>query len=860
MCKSAFLASICSALIATLALAEEMKPIDVPAGDLIVALKAFARQTGVEVVYRTDRLEGMRTQGVKGTLSPQDALARILEGTALALKTDPSGAVLITAPAGQADAGKEQAEGEARVAQTDSATAREEPQGSTERDSADKLDEIVVTATRRLERIQDVPMSITAISAQDIDRRGLVSAEDYLRGIPGVNQVGDVVGSAIVIRGISASLQDQNFSAGTTVATYFGETPTTNSAGLAGNSNIDVKLVDVERVEVLRGPQGTSFGNSALGGAVRTIPVSPKTEQVEGKVSANYSVTSGTGSDNHMYQAVGNLPLIQGRLAVRASAARFEDSGYYRNVAASDPAIQAAAIQYGAETLTAGKDELGGSRFTSGRIAALFQATDNLKFTVGYLAQKTEIDGVGLENRGPYEMAMFQVAPEHTRRGQRGGLTDTDIDLSNITMEYNLGWADLIATASYIDSGSIWTSSLSAFGFVAPISQAGDSTHREHSGEVRLVTQLEGAWNFLGGVYTEELDDSASYNYIWNGDVAEDIFNPGESDLGAQLHERNLRQKAAFAEASWKFLPKLELSAGVRAYDFERDNLVVSNGVFFGGASSTPTSGDASGTSLRSSLSYAPQDDMLLYASWSQGFRLGQPQAGLPSGLCDVAPADGILDGTNLPLAITRETKSDTLDNYEIGGKFTLFDRRVMIAADVYRIDWTGLPVRTNAQCGFAYNVYAGTARSEGFEAQTTLRLTPALSVEIGGSTNHAVLTKDSPLEGFSAGDRLPGTPKFNANMSVQYDFAFAGHDAFVRADSTHIPRFNAALGGTQSTESGGYTKVDATARMLIHNLNVDVFVRNLTNVDELTYAAAGGLGNYRSRPRTYGVQLGYAF
>src|SRR5262249_48739166 len=154
------------------------------------------------------------------------------------------------------------------------------------------------------------PVSIAAITSEEINRRGLVSAEDYLRGIPGVNQGSAMSGSSVVIRGLETSPSFQNFSSGPTVATYFGETPTPDSGGLSNNGSVDIKLVDMQRVEVLRGPQGTSFGNSSLGGAVRTIPVAPNLERFEGKVAANYSVTSGTGGGNDLFQAIGNFPLI----------------------------------------------------------------------------------------------------------------------------------------------------------------------------------------------------------------------------------------------------------------------------------------------------------------------------------------------------------------------------------------------------------------------------------------------------------------------------------------------------------------------------------------------------------------------
>ena len=253
----------------------------------------------------------------------------------------------------------------------------------------DVLDEITVTATKRPERILDVPLSITALSAEDIERRGVVSSEDYLRGIPGVSQVRDGVGQTIIIRGIETTTSNQNYSSGTTVATYFGETPTTNTAGLGGGTNVDIKLVDIERVEVLRGPQGTAFGNSSLGGAVRTLPAGPRLDVLEGRVSANYSVTSGSGGGNNMVQGMANVPLIADRLAIRAVGYRFDDTGFYRGTAASDPDTLGLAALYGIEDRLSNEDHIGDATSRGGRIAALFQATDDLKVTFSFLTQKS---------------------------------------------------------------------------------------------------------------------------------------------------------------------------------------------------------------------------------------------------------------------------------------------------------------------------------------------------------------------------------------------------------------------------------------------------------------------------------------
>lgn len=734
-------------------------------------------------------------------------------------------------------------------------------------DTGRPLEEIIVTATKRAESIQDVPLSMLAITADEIDQRGLVSAQDYLRGIPGVNQTQDPVGSSIIIRGLETSPSFQNFSSGATVATYFGETPITNSAGLAANTNVDIKLVDIQRVEVLRGPQGTAFGNSSLGGAVRTIPVAPNLNELEGVVSAGYSSTSGYGSDNNRLQGVINMPLINDKLAVRAVAYQFENSGIYRNNASTDPVVQAAAAEYRAEAFANDENDVGHSMFAGGRIAALYQPMDNFTVSFTYLSQETEVDGNALANSGVYDQAVLGVDPRHRIRGETGAASDTDIEITNVTMEYDFGWASLLATYSNLESGALNTSSFSQSTPLWPLSYLQDGDHEENSGELRLTSQFDGAWDFLVGLYAEELDDNALFDYRWQGtDPNTAIFPPFAGDY---QDDRNLKQKAAFSEVSWEFLPNFTLTGGARYYDYTRKVRIETRGALFGGDDLSFQEADASGDTFRANLSYTPNEDTLLYATWSEGFRLGKPQPGLPAGACDI-DGDGIVDGTNIPLEATKALESDYVENYEIGGKFTLLDHRLVISADVYRINWDGVPFRTSAPaepdgCGLTYNANAGSAVSEGVEFQANFFVTDAMRVDFGASTIDARLSEDAPLLDGRKGDRLPGSPEFNANLGLQYEWNLAGYETLVRFDSIYVGSFYGDLQESPSTEAGDYLKVDLNGRVHINELfSIDLFVTNLTDDDAYTFRGTFDAGRpffgFRMRPRTVGMRLHYNF
>jgi iron complex outermembrane recepter protein len=842
------------------------------------ALLEFSNQADVQVMVGSTAVAGQHTRGVKGQLSVPTALSQLLRYTNLTYETvGNTVTVKRVAAATRAEPRKIPPEQTRSRGGDDSAALQMRvPSPSTTSDprrSGSRMEEIIVTARKRTENVQDVPISISVVRSDEIDRRGLVNAEDYLRGIPGANQVDSPYGQSIVIRGIETSLQSQNFFSGTTVATYFGETPTTTSAGLTGGTNVDLKLVDIERVEVLRGPQGTAFGNASMGGAVRTIPVAPKLEDTEGKVVAGYSATSGTGGDSYTVQAVGNLPLITGKLAIRGTAYKYEDSGFYRNRAGSDLDFRAAAVTpYGAEASAIDQAEAGSYYVVGGRIATLFKASDDLRLTLSYLRQKTQRDGIALANSGTYEQTLLQVAPEHVVRGQTGGVFDTDIGIANVVMEYDFGLADLVATYSYIKSESEQAIPLGSYGVNWPASYHGFSPHRGHVGEIRVATRFEGAWNFLAGAYAEELRDELSSDYFWHGDPATNFLG-AERLIAVNIDKRKLKQIAAFGEASWEFLPRLTFTGGVRAFEYDRTFRNDANGAFYG-PDGIHVSKDtkASDANFRANLSYKVDNGALFYAGWSEGFRLGHLQPGLPAGTCDVN-GDGIADGTNIAIESTRNVNSDDVDSYELGGKFALLDRRLIVAADVFRMNWSGMPITVSPRslsggsegCVFGWLANAGAARSEGIEFQANVQIAEPLRIDFGGSWIHARLTKNVPALNASEGDTLPGSPEFNANLSAQYEFVIGGNKAAIRADSIYVGPFDGDLSHTPDRKSGDYVKLDASARLEIGNFNIDLFVRNVTNEDAFTFRGSGSAGigefyGYRLRPRTIGFQLGYTF
>ena len=255
------------------------------------------------------------------------------------------------------------------------------------------IDEIIVTANKREQSLQDTAMAISALSRDTIEKRGLVDMDDYLRTLPGVSmQDRGANQNSVVIRGLAADPQSENSAAGI----YYGETPVTDlgspsNTGVAGNA--DLKLVDIERIEVLRGPQGTLYGSGSMSGTVRVIPVAPNLDQVEGKLVASISQTGDKGSANNMMQGVLNIPLIEDQMAIRGVVYKFDNSGYIENVAASQPTSDIVdSIAVGGVARDRG--DIGNDEYTGLRLTALWKPSDELDVTLAYTHQEIKQDGI----------------------------------------------------------------------------------------------------------------------------------------------------------------------------------------------------------------------------------------------------------------------------------------------------------------------------------------------------------------------------------------------------------------------------------------------------------------------------------
>lgn len=700
------------------------------------------------------------------------------------------------------------------------------------------LQEILVTATKRGDASTlDIPASISVADEDLISKRGMVGMEDYLRTLPSTNFLDRGAGrNGIIMRGVTASPQDDM-----AVGVYIDETPVTGM-GSFGSGNPDLKYVDMQRIEVLRGPQGTLYGDSTIAGTVRVIPNAPDLSGFSAEIAGSASSTADLGGQNSMVRGVLNLPVIEDKFAIRVVGYDYDNSGYYENIAGDSATKKTWADAFGGG-VTSG--EAGDDQYTGGRITAFWQVSDDFDVTFSHLTQDVDQSGIpeSMLALGGMSRAPFQ------RKDGSGESLKIDLDVTSLKMNLDMGSYELFSSTSKAETKTLQDRDLGAyFGPMLgaddmPIYLADSAHAKQFTQELRLNTRLDGPWQFLLGAFYQDYERMTGQKMTFEGDPALDPFG------GALLFESkfgdNLKQLAFFGEASFDLTDQLTAVAGVRHYDYEKDSPDENDGVFNGGYTEGFVENDDSGQTYKLSLNYRHDDTTSFYGTFSQGFRLGGPHPEIPSDICDTTGVPDQID-------------SDELDSFEVGAKFAFADGRATLNVSAFQVDWTGIPVKRILDCGFETIANAGEAESRGLEVDGQLLLADALRLDYGLSYTDAELTADSAALNAKSGDRLPGSPEFSASLGIQADFSMAGRPMFARADIAHVGDYYNNL-QQSGLAAGDFTTINLSLGAEINeSVSVDLFARNLTNKEGLTWIETelgDGRANY-IRPRTIGIEV----
>ncbi|MDB9999456.1 TonB-dependent receptor [Porticoccaceae bacterium] len=709
-----------------------------------------------------------------------------------------------------------------------------------------QIDEIIVTASKRKTSLQDTSVAISVLSEDTIEKRGLVDMNDYLATIPGASFIEyDVTNKKIILRGLSVGPQDPQG----TASAYLGEMPV--SSALAA---FDVALVDVERIEVLKGPQGTLFGSNSLGGLVRTIPMSPNLNEMGGNLKVDFSTQDESDDTNHSLTGAINIPLIEDQLALRIAAYQFNEAGYIDIV--SSPAQDAIAAATGATAIV--KDDSNSSTNEGVRASLLWQPTEDLKVSLIYGTQKNDVDNTS--DVSTY-LPGYQISYLNTP-----ATATSDLEYSNLVIEYDFGWASLLSSSSLLNNESEYLVNVFSINRSSVFGPAQSGVFQDtnlKTQEIRLVSHLNGPWEYLAGVFYEKAELDGSNLLDWIGDITANPF--GAERLQDLQTDLNYEQKALFGDISYQFNEQWLLTLGGRHFQYDRIDTNTSIGnAPFNGADSEEDIGE-SGNIYKANLAFTPNENTLIYGQWSEGFRLGRGQAVPNSALCDVDDNPGILDGTDGVL--TPRVESDTTANLELGLKLSLLDNRLAVNTAIFKTDWDNLPTRissTSDTCpaGTAIVNNIGSAQSQGIEVDATYLL-DAWQLNLSASYMDTKRTNTRPP--IEEGERLVYAPRTNATAGVQYNFMLNDYSGFVRTDISYVGEYASAerAFAFRAAPAGDYVDASLHIGITMNQWDLTFYGTNLTGNEDVRISN-GAVGDItkgiRAVPRKLGVKVSYDF
>jgi outer membrane receptor protein involved in Fe transport len=732
-----------------------------------------------------------------------------------------------------------------------------EPQAS----APQEIEEILVTAQRREQSIQSVPMSISAITATDLANRGAVQFTDYAVSVPSLSfgyRGGEARGSGntIAIRGVSGT---------NATGYYIDDTPIPYG--------VDPHLIALERIEVLRGPQGTLYGSGSMGGTIKLVSRQPDPGAFASTVQGVVSSTAEASDLNYSFEGSLNIPLSS-VTALAVSAYDDRTAGIYDRIYGEPlPYYPGSVIS----TAPGRKNNVDASNVYGGRIALLFAPTERLHILPTVYYQKTSDDGIRAADTTPDNFTQY-------RAYNFDEPFDDEYYLANLTVRLSLGKAELISSTSYFDRkfGEIEDSTevldtflRGAYGNpdapMLPGTLSNDRDQHRVVQELRLAGKASSI-DWLVGAFYEKADIERNALLVFPGmSTNPDYFDFGTGDLGFISDDGSTsKERAAFMDFSWS-IGKFELSAGVRYFDNEIEGFRRSGGFLDAGLNLTPADLNQSetGTTPRFAVKYQLTPASMVYASAAKGFRQGGFSVPLPDYCADDLINIGF---TGQPGAYN----SDRLWSYEAGVKSAWRDNRITVDLAAFRIDWSGIQQQIRLDCGWGFNANVGEARINGFELQSSAEPIRGLELGLALSLNDSEITDPGVNTPAHKGDAVLDTPKWKAAANVQYTLpATSDTEIYVRGDyefndkSFSTFNQNNSPGGEPYLPRASFDIFDlrAAMRWVQRDLEVAAFVKN-------AFDEHANFGPYQSigvdfpgrprlatnRPRTFGVSVRKTF
>lgn len=734
--------------------------------------------------------------------------------------------------------------------------------GSVESDAGSG--EIVVTATRQATSLSKVPLSVAVITPQQMDTQGLRNISDITRITPGIALTPAANGAGVAgtnqvisIRGISSVVGSP------TTGIYIDDTPI-QGRPLGSANNVYPQLFDLERVEVLRGPQGTLFGAGAEGGAIRFITPRPGMESFSGYARGELAFTKNGAPTFELGNAFGG-PIIKDRLAFRVSAWYRREGGYISEINEFTKQVTA-------------KDANNLSSYAL-RGALSWKASDNFSATLSTMYQNEKQDDnssfyttVSNPAKSDFNATRLFPSPSHNK-----------FVLSNLDLRYDGGAVDIISSTSYFKHDSdlfqdythFISSVLFAFPYVFPqgsLESANLADHQKNwTQEIRIQSHPGARLNWVvGGFYGHSKQTSFQLNNDPNLNALLATFGagplpllPGDHALQQTLGATDI-QKAAFGQADFELVDGLKLTAGVRVAKVDVSAFRDAIGPIAGANASYSSKTSETPVTPKFGISYQATDSTLLYASAGKGYRIGGIN-GPQLSFCDSTLAQIGLKST------PGSYKSDSLWSFEGGVKSKLLDGRLSVAASAFDIRWKNIQQLVSiAACRGSFIVNVGAARSVGFDLAVDFRVNSNLKVGTSIGYANARLTQDfqgTPGTFFARkGDKVGGPP---LTIAVTGDYEQPiGDDrkAYLHADFQHVsqgPEIDLSVFGTDplAHRSESFDQLNLRLGLRLKGLDVSVFANNLLDQAPIISRFRGSVGPADNlftattiRPRTFGI------
>lgn len=804
---------------------------DIPAQPLSQALNQLAVRSDREILFSPGLTRAHTSPPLVGVFTPEEALKRLLAGSGLTVRIEGRSFLVVPAPR------------PASSVEASAATSTSTPSAA--------LDAVVVTALRRSSLAQQTPISMVVVSGEQLSRMGMIDLEKASPLLPGLKLVSTAFGRRLVLRGVYGAGE-------ATTGLYYDETSMTGPVGTTSDPGVmipELALVDVDRVELLRGPQGTLYGSGAMGGALRILFNHPDLEANGSAVSASLTSASHGGQAGGATGTI-NAVVIPQALALRLTAYDQRQPGVIDNTRLGLSDVDASRIQ-GARALVLWSPHA--------RFSALFSATH----------QENHRNDIPAWNdvAGPWRTVHAGRAP-----------FDGKIDLASSTLRWRGDAAEVTAASSWYRwrltrrsdySGVLLGERASAAScmryfsiaracdepqargyaayvdsvYPAILNQPATLTARIH--EVRAASSGESALSWTIGVYSEvrrdHIDSQVRHVDPATGALVEPAVLIGRRDI-----DNRLRQSAVFGEASYAVAPATQLTFGGRWFDYvKRDSGQVQvpnvvSGTWAGYAIDKRT--EERGWSLKALASHQLSNGLFAYAQVSQGFRPGGVNVvpGLPNALA-------VYD-------------SDRLTNYELGMKAQAASRRLTANIALYQIDWRDMQYAAQTQNrAFSYLTNIGASRIRGLEAEVAGR--DLGGWDVGGSLTltDARLTADQVTNAAiglgRAGDRLPTVPRLAASGSAERRWAVGSAEASLRLDASYAGTARSAFNpdNPDYLRMGGYAVFGITAGVKAGTWRADLTVDNLLDKAGRASAArntSGPIEYFGVAPRTLRLQV----